>query len=90
MKTLDFSGLLKGVDGKDTETKLSKSLSELLASETQGDALKILGWVELLRTEGTLTLDESDTKTLEDLIKNSQRLVVLLKGQLLRVFLKKD
>lgn len=88
MKTLDFSASFKGVDGQDTDTKLSKSLAELLASENvQANAVKLLGWVESLRTKDTLELDEPDFKLLETIVEQSTRMIVLLKGQLLRCFL---
>lgn len=90
MRTLDFNAFYKNVDGTETETKLSKSLADLLASETTGNAVKILGWVEKLNKDGVLELDEADEKTLEDTVKNSTRMIALLKGQLQRVFLKKD
>jgi hypothetical protein len=89
MNTLDFNIFLKNVDGTDTEAKLSKSLSEFLASETQGPALKLLGWVERLSKGEILEVDEADEDLLKKTIETSNRMTVLLRGQLLRVFIKK-
>ena len=85
--TLDFNGFFKQVDGTDTDVKLSKSFAEFLASETTGDALKLLGFVEDLNSTGCLELDQSDKKALQVLVEGTNRMVVLLKGQILRVFL---
>jgi hypothetical protein len=89
MNTLNFDKPMLDLDGKENSTKLSRSLSEFLATETQGDALKLLGWAECLRDSGVLELDDSDKKKLESTIEGSQRMTVLLKGQLLRCFLTK-
>lgn len=88
-KTLNFSAKFKSTDGKDTEQTLAKLLADLLASESRGPAIKFLGWIETLSGEQCLDLDEADAKLLEDTIEKNERVVILLKGQLLRIFLTK-
>lgn len=86
MKTINFNIPLVSVDGVEVPgTPLSKTLSELIATETEGKTLKLYGWHKQLQVGEALMLDESDAKDLSKLIEENKRLFIYVKGQLLSV-----
>lgn len=90
--TIDFNGLLLGLDGqpikdeKNESLTLGKLLANQLAFSGKGDALKIFNWAQKMYNGEVLELDKSDETTLKDLIKNNEQLTVLAKAQMLTVF----
>lgn len=90
--TLDFTGLLKGLDGqpikdeKNEDITLGKLLANQLAFTGKGDALKLFSWAQKMYNGEALELDKSDEGTLKELIKNNEQLTVLAKAQMLTVF----
>jgi hypothetical protein len=86
MKTLNFNIALIGVDGAEVPgSSLAKTLSEIIATETEGKTLKLYGWHKQLQVGEPLVLDESDAKDLTKLIEENKRLYIYVKGQLLNV-----
>lgn len=89
---LDFSKPLTGLDGAEIKDELGKPvmLSKILASElaqsAKGDPLKYWDWAKKLSDGKSLDLDPSDTGTLKEFIKSSERLTIMPKAQLLEVF----
>ena len=82
---LNFNVALKDGKGKDTPQKLSDILSEFLLTENKGNARKLYAWGVLLAAGNPLSIDNVDRKTLVELIENSERIVALVKGQLLEI-----
>ncbi len=86
MKTLNFNVPLVGMDGVNVPaTSLAKTLSEVIATETEGKTLKLYGWHKELQVGNALWLDDSDTRDLEKLIEENKRLFIYVKGQLLDI-----
>lgn len=89
---LDFNKQLLGLDGKpvkDIDNKditIGKLLAGQLAGANKGDALKLFTWAQKVYNGEPLELDQSDTSTLKDFVKNSEQLTVLAKAQILGVF----
>jgi hypothetical protein len=88
---LDFNQPLKGLDGttiKDGEKDftLGRLLSAQLAGANKGDALKLFNWAQKLYNGEPLDLDQSDTETLKQFVKDNESLTVLGKAQILSVF----
>jgi hypothetical protein len=82
---LDFNKPLLDVKGTETKQTLNVILADLIATETKGNARKLGIWMRLLSADQSLDLDKVDAKALEDLIEGNDRVVVLVKDQLLQV-----
>jgi hypothetical protein len=86
MNTLNFNIPLIGIDRVEVpNTSLAKTLSEVIATETEGKTLKLYGWHKNLQVGDPLLLDDSDKADLEKLIEENKRMFVYVKGQLLDV-----
>lgn len=86
MTTYNFAVALVNTKGEDTTQKLNEIFSDFLASETKGNARKLLYWAISLAKGELLTIDKADAKTLTDLVENTERMAALVKGQILNVF----
>lgn len=84
--TLNFNRPLLNIKGEDTKQCLSDLLADLLASEQEGNAVKLYGWALKLANGKELELDKADTKLLEETIEKSRRIMVIVRAQLLEVF----
>ena len=82
---LDLNALVTTPDGKPIEPPqtLAKTLSGFLSQDSKGDAMKCWEWSKTLSTTGILDLDNSDTEVLKGLIKDNERMAILVKGPLL-------
>lgn len=85
MVTIDFNMPLLSIKGDETKQVLGDILSDLLSTETKGNIRKLFDWARTLAKGKPLVLDAADKKTLTDLIENSERVIVLVKGQLLDI-----
>jgi hypothetical protein len=87
MYELNFEKTLIGVDGAESADKktLSTVLSEVLATETKGNTVKIYGWYRSLLKSNKVTLDKADKDDLKKLIETNDRLFIYVKGQLLEI-----
>ncbi len=90
--TFDFNVKAKEVNGQSNENSrnLREVLLEFLGTETKGNTVKLCYWYGCLMNEKPLELDEPDAKELVDVIKNTERLWVFIKKQLLEILEKKD
>jgi len=84
--TLDFSRQLLNIKGEKQPSTIGELLADVLVTENSTNAVKLYGWAIKLTNNEPLELDKADRKTLEDMIQNNGRMVVLLKAQLLEVF----
>lgn len=82
---LNLSQPVLGLDGKQIgDSTLDKVLANDLAAGGDGPAIKLWEWAILLHAGKELELDSTDLKLLEQKVETSQRLNVLVKGQLLK------
>ena len=73
MTTYNFNKPFLGVQGEETGFTLSKQLAEFIATETEGKAVKLYGWLKALQKDGKLMLDDADKDDLKGIIENSKR-----------------
>lgn len=86
MITLNFSVPLIGTDGKEVPNQtLAQTLSQVIATETEGKTLKLYGWHKTLQIGDPLILDESDKADLTKLIDEHKSMYIFVKGQLLEI-----
>lgn len=83
--TYDFNVKIKDVDGKEIDKTIGILMAEFIGTETKGHTLKLYGWMKRLQVADPLELDEADKKTLQDLIENTDRVNINLKGQILDI-----
>lgn len=89
MTTINFNITLIGTDGKEVPNQtLAQTLSQVIATETEGKTLKLYGWHKELQVGNPLVLDDSDKADLEKLIDNHKTMFIFVKGQLLEVIAK--
>ena len=79
----DLTATVKELNGKEAEKTLAEILAEFLGSETKGNTIKLYYWYNHLLKNKSLDLDDPDHVMLTELITNSERLYVYIKGQLL-------
>lgn len=72
------------VDGSEENKTLGRLLSEILLSETAGDPIKLHDWGTQLRQENILEVDDSDYKTIYELLKTTPRVVVTSRAQIMK------
>ena len=83
---LDFNKPLLLLTGQQSQENLGKILADLLVSETKGDVFKYYDWAKTLYQGEPVDLDRADQSTVKDFIKNSDKLIILAKAQMLQVF----
>lgn len=69
--------------GEPLQDKLSEVLANVLAMSTIGAPAKMIAWAVNLINEGEIELDKSDIRFLTDLITHTDKIVNLVKAQLL-------
>lgn len=82
---LDFNLSLLSHKGEELGQKLSEILADLISTEVKGPARKLWSWTLTLAHEGVLEIDAVDHKMLSELVDGTERLAVLVKGQILSV-----
>lgn len=89
MIKMDFKAYLLNSDGTEHERKitLAKALSELLDTETEGNAIKLFSWSKKLSKTSELELDDSDYASLKKLVEETKRQVTLVKAQVLEIII---
>lgn len=81
---LEFKKNLIGVEGKEIPNSLiSETLAGALAYSNKGDAIKFWDWARKLHLDGSLDIDRSDIKKLEDFILQHEGFANILKAQAL-------
>lgn len=89
--TMDFNKPITGLDGQpvydgDKVYTLGRLLAEQLIQATKVDAIKFFDWALKLYNNQPLELDNSDTQTLKEFIRNHETMTVIAKAQLLSNF----
>lgn len=86
MTTINFNVPLIDAAGQEVKDRtLAQTLSEIIATQTEGKTLKLYGWHKTLQVGDPLVLDDSDKKDLEKLIDEHKTMFVFVKGQMLEV-----
>lgn len=67
----------------DRSTTQGRVLSQVLASQPRGDAIKLMEWAMSCHQGKSLTLDIADFDTLREIVINTEMLPALSKGQIL-------
>lgn len=88
MYKIDFNVPLLDLDKKPVDdASIGKLIAQIIVTEAKGDSIKLYGWGILLHEGKTLELDESDWQTLNELLKNSERITHLVKAPALQIML---
>ena len=86
MNTINFNLPLIDVEGNPVPNRtLAATLSEIIATQTEGKTLKLYGWHKTLQVGDSLIIDDSDKADLVKLIDEHKTMFVFVKGQLLDV-----
>ena len=91
---LNFNFNLLDLEGKEllerdgSTVNAGKLLANSLVQQTKGDAIKFFEWALSLNKGEILDLDTSDQETLKKFITDSEGIIILAKGPLLKVFTK--
>jgi len=86
MTKIDLNVQLIDTTGNTVKDRtLAQTLSEIIATQTEGKTLKLYGWHKTLQVGDPLILDDADKKDLEKLIDEHKTMFVFVKGQLLEV-----
>ena len=62
---------------------MGKIVAQMLISETKGDALKFWDWAQKLYKGEILDLDKSDQEVFKNFIKDTEKIPVITKAQIL-------
>lgn len=85
MFTIDFNKPLLSIKGDESKQQLNEILADLLSTETKGNIRKLFDWARAAAKGKALVIDAADKKVLTELIENNDRVIVLVKGQLLDI-----
>lgn len=81
---IDLNKNVIDLDGKDIENaNMGKIVANFLVNESKGDALKFWDWALKLNKGEVLDLDKSDQETFKSLIKETEKLPIITKAQIL-------
>lgn len=83
MFILNFDVPAVKIDGNEDTLTLGSLLSELIATETEGNTMKLFGWHKALQAKKPLMLDDSDKKVLYNLVDKTNRMYINVKAQIL-------
>lgn len=85
---LDLEGNAAKIMDENGSIMPSKTLGQLIANalvaDTKGDSIQIYTWAVAMMANETIQMNESDEKTFEGLIKESQRMNIMMKAQVLK------
>lgn len=85
-KKIDLNKPLLGLDGTEIpDETIGKNVARALVSTGKGDAIKCFTWASSLFKGETISLDESDISSLKQMIKDSEVITNLVKGQALLI-----
>lgn len=81
---IDLNKSVLDLDGKEIENaNMGKIVAQFLVNESKGDALKFWDWALKLNKGEVLDLDKSDQDTFKTLIKETEKLPIITKAQIL-------
>jgi valyl-tRNA synthetase len=88
MKTVNFKGNFKGIDGLDLEgAEMHKSLGNALAAATKGDAVKMWSLATRIYAGEDVDLDPSDLEMIKEFVKNNEGFTNLAKAQIIEILM---
>ena len=81
---IDLNKSVLDLDGKEIENaNMGKIVANFLVNESKGDPLKFWEWALKLNKGEVLDLDKSDQDTFKTLIKETEKLPIITKAQIL-------
>lgn len=81
---IDLNKNVIDLDGNQIEgANMGKIVAQFLVNESKGDALKFWDWALKLNKGEVLDLDKSDQETFKTLIKETEKLPIITKAQIL-------
>lgn len=81
---IDLNKNVTDLEGKEIENaNMGKIVAQFLVNESKGDALKFWDWALKLNKGEMLDLDKSDQETFKTLIKETEKLPIITKAQIL-------
>lgn len=86
---IDLNKNVIDLDGNQIEgANMGKIVAQFLVNESKGDALKFWDWALKLNKGEVLDLDKSDQETFKTLIKETEKLPIITKAQILEALQK--
>ena len=81
---IDLNALIIDLDGTEiNDSNMGKIVAQMLITETKGDALKFWDWAQKLYKGEILDLDKSDQEVFKNFIKETEKIPVITKAQIL-------
>ena len=81
---IDLNKSVLDLDGKEIDNaNMGKIVANFLVNESKGDPLKFWEWALKLNKGEVLDLDKSDQDTFKTLIKETEKLPIITKAQIL-------
>jgi len=86
MKKIDLNFELKDLNGNPLTGNViaGQFIANLLVGETQGDAVKFFDWAMTLNKKEAISVDDSDFNKIKEVVKNSDKVTILAKAQILK------
>jgi hypothetical protein len=81
---VDLNFDLFAIDEKTKIAKANMLISNILASESKGDSIKLFDWALSFYKGLSVTMDSSDLMKLKEIISNNETLTVLAKAPILK------
>ena len=81
---IDLNAPIIDLDGTEiNDSNMGKIVAQMLITETKGDALKFWDWAQKLYKGEILDLDKSDQEVFKNFIKETEKIPVITKAQIL-------
>ena len=81
---IDLNAPIIDLDGTEiNDSNMGKIVAQMLITETKGDALKYWDWAQKLYKGEILDLDKSDQEVFKNFIKETEKIPVITKAQIL-------
>lgn len=81
---IDLNAPIIDLDGSNIQdSNMGKIVAQMLITETKGDALKFWDWAQKLYKGEVLDLDKSDQEVFKNFIKDSEKIPIITKAQIL-------
>lgn len=88
MIKIDLNFPIKDLDGKNLANQhAAEIVSNILLSQSKGDAIKYFAWSLSLHKDKFIELDGSDYNKLKDLVENDDKLFVIAKAPILQAII---
>lgn len=83
MKKIDLNFDIKDLEGK-LIGNASQIVATLLMSEVKGDAIKYFDWATILNKKESISVDESDLSKLKTLLRETEKMSILVRVPIIR------